>query len=180
MENLARLGTVDAVRLSKPARCRVQLGGNTTDWLPWIAGRAAGNQGSHWWPPVVGEQCLVIAPGGDLAQGVALLGAYSDAMDAPSDGEGVERTQWSAQDWAEYREGRRTIHTAEAITLEVGDACSFTMEAGSITLRVGAAVFAMTETGITTNVDIVAQDISAVHHIHGGVRSGGDTSGEPL
>ncbi|WOI45141.1 hypothetical protein [Acidovorax sp. BLS4] len=42
------MGTVMAVRRAKPARCRVQLGENTTDWLFWLAGRAAGKQGSHW------------------------------------------------------------------------------------------------------------------------------------
>lgn len=110
MENLARMGTVVEVRHTKPARCRVKLGDNTTDWLPWIAGRAAGKQGSKWWPPVKGEQCMVLSPGGDLSQGVALLGAYSDSMDAPSDGAGVDRTQWSE------RIGRSTAPAAKPST----------------------------------------------------------------
>lgn len=180
VENLARLGTVVAVRHEKPARCRIKLGDNTTDWLPWMAGRAAGNQGSKWWPPVVGEQCLVMAPGGDLAQGVALLGAYSDSMDAPSDGEGVDRTQWSETDFAEYRAGRHTLHMDEGITLEVGSACSLTMSPDSITLSVGGAVFTMAAGGITSNVDIVAQGISAVHHVHIGVIPGPATTGMPV
>ena len=46
VENLARMGTVLEVRHTKPARCRVKLGDNTTDWLPWIAGRATGKQNS--------------------------------------------------------------------------------------------------------------------------------------
>ncbi len=178
-ENIARVGTVSQVRHAKPARCRVKLGANTTDWLPWLAGRAAGKAGSTWWPPVAGEQCLVIAPGGDLAQGVALLGAYSDAMEAPSDEPGVERTRWSETEFAEYREGCRTIHTEEAIVLEVGAGCSIAMAPDSITLQVGGAVLHISADKITSTVDIVAQGISAVHHIHGGVRRGGDTSGEP-
>jgi phage baseplate assembly protein V len=179
LENLARLGTVVAVRHSAPARCRVKLGDNTTDWLPWLAARAAGSQGAHWWPPVVGEQCLVIAPGGDLAQGVALPGAYSDHMPAPSDGAAVEHTQWSEHDWAQWRAGARTVHTQQAITLEVGSACSITLEPGGITLRVGGATWAMTAGGITSSIDITAQGISAVHHVHGGVRSGPSTTEAP-
>ena len=176
VENLARMGTVVEVRHSKPARCRVKLGDNTTDWLPWIAGRAAGKQGSKWWPPVKGEQCMVLSPGGDLSQGVALLGAYSDSMDAPSDGAGVDRTQWSEKDWAEYRAGRHTIHMEEGIKLEVGTACSITMAPDIISLRVGGAVLTIANGRITSTVDIVAQGISAVHHVHGGVETGfGDT-----
>ena len=178
MENLARLGTVVEVRHTKPARCRVKLGDNTTDWLPWIAGRAAGKQGSKWWPPVKGEQCMVLSPGGDLSQGVALLGAYSDSMDAPSDGEGVDRTQWSEKDFAEYRDGRQTIHMEKGITLEVGTDCSITMEPGSIALRVGGAVLTITDGEISSTVDIIAKGISAVSHVHGGVRTGtADTQG---
>ena len=179
VENLARMGTVLEVRHTKPARCRVKLGDNTTDWLPWIAGRAAGKQGSKWWPPVVGEQCMVLSPGGDLSQGVALLGAYSDGMDAPSDGAGVDRTQWSEKDWSEYRAGRHTIRMEEAITLEVGGASSIAMAADSITLRVGGAVLAISADGITSNVDIVARGISLVRHVHGGVRSGPSTTEAP-
>ncbi|MDP3229382.1 MAG: phage baseplate assembly protein V [Acidovorax sp.] len=179
LENLARVGTVVEVRHEKPPRCRIKLGDNTTDWLPWIAGRAAGNKGSKWWPPVKGEQCMVLSPGGDLSQGVALLGAYSDNMDAPSDGEGVDRTQWSEKDWAEYRAGRHTIHMDEGITLEVGAACSIAMTPDSITLRVGGAVLQIGPDRITSNVDIVAEGISAVHHVHGGVRIGDDNTKAP-
>lgn len=180
VENLARLGTVVAVRHTKPARCRIKLGDNTTDWLPWMAGRAAGAKGSKWWPPVVGEQCMVIAPGGDLAQGVAMLGAYSDGMDAPSDGEGVERTQWSETEFAEYRDGRSTTHTEAAIVFEVGQGCSITLLPDSITLKAGAATLQIGPANITSNVDMLAQGISAVHHVHGGVLHGPATTGVPV
>lgn len=179
LENLARVGTVLAVRHQHPPRCRIKLGDNTTDWLPWIAGRAAGKDGSAWWPPIEGEQCLVIAPGGDLAQGVVLLGIPSDNMRAPADAAGVEFQRWSEKDFAEYRAGRRTVHTEEAIVLEVGNGCSITMAPDSITLRAGGAELHIGGGRITSNVDILAEGISAVHHKHGGVRQGNDTSGEP-
>lgn len=179
VENLARLGTVLEVRHKKPARCRVKLGDNTTDWLPWIAGRAAGKDGSAWWPPIAGEQCLVIAPGGDMAQGVVLLGVYSDTMDAPADAVGVHATRWSEREHAEYRDGRYTVRTEEAIELQVGDQCSIAMAPSSITLRVGGAVLYIGPHGISSNVDIVAGGISVMHHTHGGVRRGDDSTGAP-
>lgn len=179
VENLARMGTVVQVRHESPARCRVKLGDNTTDWLPWMAGRAAGNQGSQWWPPVVGEQCLVLAPGGDLGQGVALLGAYSNSMAAPSDGEGVQRTQWNATDFAEYRGGQHTTHTEQAIVFEVGAGCRIAMLPNSITFTAGAAVLHIGPERITSNVDVLAEGVSAVHHVHGGVRTGSSSTEEP-
>lgn len=179
VENIARMGTVVQVRHAAPARCRVQLGDNTTDWLPWLAGRAAAGKGSHWWPPVVGEQCIVLAPGGDLAQGIALLGVYSDSMPAPSDTEAAERVQWSAAEFAQYHDGSHTTHTEQAIVLEVGAGCRITMAPNSITLQAGGAVLQIGPDAITSSVDILADGISAVHHRHGGVRGGNDETQEP-
>ncbi len=195
LENIARLGTIVAVRLGAPARCRVQMGETTTGWLPWLANRAADRQGSHWWPPVIGEQCLVISPGGDLGQGVALLGVYSDALPAPASEAGVEHTQWSARDWAQYRDSRRTVHLDQAITLEVRDQCRAEMLPDRITLQVGAATIVMdtdritlsaggatltlANGRITADVDIISGSISAQHHVHGGVTGGPDNTGAP-
>lgn len=180
LENLARVGTVTAVKTQKPPRCRVKLGDNTTDWLPWMALRAAGKKkGSHWWPPAVGEQCLVISPGGDMSQGMVILGAYSDDMDAPANEPGMERTNWDEDNWAEYREGQYTVHTKRGITFEVDDNCALTIGLDSITARVGGAVMTITQDRITTNVDLIAQGVSVVHHKHTGVTEGGDISGEP-
>lgn len=178
LENLARLGTVAAVA-HQAARCRVQIGGNTTDWLPWLAGRAGGDQGSHWWPPVAGEQCLVLAPGGDLAQGLVLPGVYSNAMAAPGQTAGVARTQWSAQDFAQYQEGEHRTHTQQAIVLAVGSNCSIALQPDRITLTAGSTVLQIGPAGISSNVDVLARGISAVQHVHGGVRTGVGQSGPP-
>jgi phage baseplate assembly protein V len=180
LENLARVGTITEVRHSGRPRCRVRLGDNTTDWLPWIAGRAAGSRGSCWWPPEPGEQCVVLAPGGDLAQGVVMLGTYSDAMPAPAQEPGVNRTQWTADAFAEYRREQLTIRTERAIVLEAGDGCRIAMGPDGITLQVAGAVLHIGPDGITSTVDIHAEGVSAVHHVHGGVRRGTDPTQEPL
>lgn len=123
LENLARLGVVAQVRVGKPARCRVRTGELLTAWVPWMALRAGGAaKGRRWSAPAVGEQCLLIAPGGDLLNAIALPGLYSDAMPQGSDSETTDRTDWSETDHMEHDRatGTLTINIAQAITLIVG------------------------------------------------------------
>ncbi len=181
LENAIRRGTVAAVRLASPARLRVKVGDNTTDWLPWLALRAGGAQGGrHWSPPVVGEQAVVLCQGGDMAQGVALVGLYSDAMPQPSDQPECERMEWAQDNYLQWLRGALEIMCLESITLDVGQGqCRLHMTPTSLQLNVGAASLSMTAGGISTNVDIEAQGISLVKHVHGGVRSGDSNTGAP-
>lgn len=94
--NIVRLGTVDAVDHAA-ARCRVESGGNLTGWLPWLAPRAG--DGREWWPPSVGEQCIVLCPGGDPACGIVLIGLFSDAHPAPSTSTTEHRIEWPNGDY---------------------------------------------------------------------------------
>lgn len=195
LENVASMGVVHAVNY-KAARCRVQTGENITDWLPWTTGRAAGNGGSHWWPPKVGEQCLLIAPGGDLLQGVALLGVYSTAMASPANRENVERAQWSEKEYVEYAPEAHTTHHEKKIRAEVSETCSatmepqrvrfelgegssITMEPDTITLTAGAATLKIGPATVSANVDVLAQGISLVSHVHTEVTKGVMLSGVP-
>lgn len=81
LANVLRYGRILAVDSAK-ALVRVESGDIRTDWLPFFA-RVAGKSRS-WDPPVVGEQCMVLSPGGDLTLGCALRGLYSDTFDQPS------------------------------------------------------------------------------------------------
>ncbi|WP_286878641.1 phage baseplate assembly protein V [Delftia sp. 67-8] len=181
LENLIRRGTVAAVQLTSPACLRVKVGDNTTDWLPWLALRAGGAQGGrHWCPPVVGEQAVVLCQGGDMTQGVALVGLYSDAMPQPSDQPECERMEWAQDNHLQWLRGALEIMCLESITLDVGQGqCRLHMTPTSLQLNVGAASLSMTAGGISTNVDIEAQGISLVKHVHGGVRSGDSNTGAP-
>lgn len=60
VRDLIRTGVIVDVQY-KPPRCRVQLGGNTTDWLQWLACRAGGAR--TWWAPSIGEQVVVLSLG---------------------------------------------------------------------------------------------------------------------
>ena len=179
MENIVRKGTVAAVRLAAPARVRVKTGDNTTDWLPWIALRAGGVAGGRTWnPAVVGEQCTVLAPGGDLAQAVVLLGLYSDAMPQGSEQAACDRTDWDEDNYFEWLRGALTAYCMESITLSTPNT-SVHMQGSAVTITGGGAVLTIGPYRITSNVDIVAKGISLVNHVHGGVRVGGDNTGAP-
>lgn len=79
--NLLRKGEVVEVDLDK-GLCRVQTGELTTQWVPWFAFAAGTTR--DWLPPVVGEQVMVLCPGGEPADAVVLRGYFSDDNPAPS------------------------------------------------------------------------------------------------
>ncbi len=76
IENIIRIGVIAELDLGN-VRCRVQSGKLTTTWLPFFV-RRAGNV-RHWSPPSIGEQCMVLSPGGDLCAGNVLIGLHSDS-----------------------------------------------------------------------------------------------------
>lgn len=181
LENLIRAGTISHVRHSKPPRCRVSTGGLTTQWVPWLSPRAGGNKGRQWWPPVVGEQCLLFSPGGDLLNAFALPGAFSDAMPQGSDLGNVYRIDWSGTDYMEHNAtaGAFKLQASQRITLMVNTSI-VDITPTSITLRAGGATLQIGPVKITSDVDVVAQGVSTVHHTHGGVSTGEDATGEPI
>lgn len=80
LENICRFGSIAAVDTAT-ARCRVESGGLTTTWLPWLALRAGADR--TWWAPTVGEQVMLLCPGGNPSNGLVLMGVYSDNNPAP-------------------------------------------------------------------------------------------------
>ena len=63
LSNTIRPGKVLEADYAK-ARLRVTMGDNTSAWLPWLTSRAGEDR--TWHAPEVGEQVIVIAPGGEL------------------------------------------------------------------------------------------------------------------
>lgn len=91
IENLVRVGTVAEVDL-EGVRCRVQSGRLTTDWLYWYSIRSG--TVSRWSPPTVGEQCIVLSPGGDTVAGLVIYGFSSDANPASGNQASVDSTSY--------------------------------------------------------------------------------------
>ena len=85
LHSLIRVGTVLEVD-PETAKARVTFGVETKSaWIPWT-GRAGVID--EWSPPVEGEQVLVVAPGGDTAQGLIVSSTPSNTYGKKSqDGE---------------------------------------------------------------------------------------------
>ncbi|SFO51601.1 phage baseplate assembly protein V [Variovorax sp. OK605] len=142
IENLVRAGTILAVD-TEGYKCRVKSGGLETNWLRWFARRAGDVR--HWSPPIVGEQCMVFSPGGDMAAGFVLVGIFSDGMPANGDSPNVERTTYPDGAVIEYD------HAASALkaTLPEGGTADITVP-DSITVHCKTA-------------DVTASESAKVH-----------------
>ena len=81
IHNVIRIGTISSVD-HEGARCRVKVGELETNGLRWIATRAGTTL--DWDPPTVGEQVVLLSPGGDLSAGVILTGLFQQAHAAPA------------------------------------------------------------------------------------------------
>lgn len=180
LENILRAGTVAEVRHGKPARCRVRSGELLTDWLPWISGSAGGQDRRQWWPPKVGEQCLVMAPGGDLLNAVVQPGVFSDKAPQGSASPTAFRMDWSATDFMEHDSatGQLVIRCDQGITLQVGQS-SITITRDSIRLSAGGGSLVIDRAGATGSPDVIADGISLRTHVHGGVKQGDDDTQGP-
>lgn len=102
--NLVRLGAVAAVDLVGHA-VQVDIGTadepQLTDFLPWMTRRAGRTR--TWSPPDVGEQVVVLSPGGELAMGVVLPGAlFQDAFPPNGTAGSLERTTFPDGSVVEY------------------------------------------------------------------------------
>lgn len=179
LANVARVGVIHDVRHTAPARCRVAVGGNITDWLPWFAIHAGGTAGAQWWAPEKGEQCMLLAVGGDMGQGVVLPGIYSDANPQPSERADARRTQWNEKDFQQHTPEELATHHENAIRIGVGEGCSILMQPDRITLTAGGATLQIGPDDITANVDVIAGGISLMTHLHTRVVQGFSLSGEP-
>lgn len=99
LDNMIRLGTIAQVDHAK-ALCRVQSGAILTGWLPFFTRRAGST--NEWAPVSANEQCAVFSPSGDLAQGVVLVGLYSDANPPCSNNPAAHKTEWANGDFVEH------------------------------------------------------------------------------
>ena len=167
LENLIRLGTIAAVD-HQAARCTVSTGGLSVPNLPWLALRAGDS--SDWDPPTVGEQCILVAPSGEPALGVALVGLYSQQRPAPSNSATVRRRKYPDGAVIDYDHASHTL----SATLPAGGKAKLTAP-GGVTILGNVDI-----TGtVTVSEDVLAAGISLVTHKHGGVQAGSGTTAVP-
>lgn len=144
IENLIRLGTIAEVDHAR-ARVRVRCGELLTDWLPWQTPRAGTT--ADWDPPTIGEQVLLLSPGGDPAAGVALTGVFCTARPAPSASPDLTRRDYPDGTHIDYD------HGASVLTVDcVGDVV--VKGARTLTVDFGGDVLVKTPTQVTVDAPL--------------------------
>lgn len=180
LSELIRLGTVSSVDLDA-GRCTVRYGdpddedgGAETPPIRWLAFRAGKTKG--WSPPSEGEGAIVLAPDGQLAAAIALLGIPSDAFPSPGS---------TLAELIEFADGARVAYdpVAHALTAILPEAGTAVIEApGGITLRGDVTIEGNValKGGMVADEDVVAAGVSVKNHPHRNVQAGQAQSGPPV
>ena len=199
LRNLIRIGTVNAVDPDR-GHCRVDTGGNLTDWLNWISFRAGRTR--IWSAPSVGEQVLVFALGGELDTAFVLCGIYSDDFPAPSasadalyidfpDGAvleyepatgalsvtGIKTADVQASESITASTKVVMVKAAKSITLDTPEViCTNKLTTGTLEVKKGGT---MTGNITHTGGSITSNGVVVHTHTHGGVQTGGGNTDKP-
>jgi len=175
-----RLGTIASIDLAN-ATCTAQSGDIVTGDVPWIAQRA-GNVRA-WSPPSVGEQCLILAPEGDLAAALVIVGLYSDACPPPSSDPNVTLTEYPDGAIISYdhaaHELTATLPAGGTVTIEAPGGVTIIGDTGSVGDTHIAGGLNVSGT-ITAAEDVIGGGISLKSHKHGQVQAGSAQSGAPV
>ncbi|WP_197419566.1 phage baseplate assembly protein V [Burkholderia sp. TSV86] len=146
MSGLIRYGVIVGVDLVN-ARVMCDVGGLTTDWLPWHTGRAGKTR--HWSAPTVGEQVIVFAPSGETTLGFVLPSFYQDAYPAPSNSADVDMVQFADGSTVRYDSA------SHALTVNVVGDGSVVVNCQVATVRAAASVTLDTpQTNVTGNLSV--------------------------
>lgn len=184
LANIVRVGTVTAFRAgavdgSQIPMVQVDLGDLTTDWLPVAMSRAGGN-GSYD-TPEAGEQVLLFAPSGELANAY-VMGSIPQTS-KPAKFTDQDKTGYSWADGAFQTYDRAGHHYALDIpsagdfTLHVG-AATLVLKNGEITATIGSTTLKLEDgkSTLTTNelnVNSALSKFSGNVQVAGGVTVGG-------
>jgi len=178
--NLIRTGTVSDVDTVNWL-CRVKTGDLETNWINWLTCRAGKTR--TWWQPSIGEQVVLLSLGGNLETAFALPAIYSDAFPPPDYSENGSTTVFSDGGWFQYEPdtGQLLIKNIKSVRVEAADGIQLITDQlgvdASRTLINSQTVMngAVTQGG----GDMSSNGVVVDKHKHGGVKSGGDTSGGP-
>lgn len=165
---LARYAIVASVDLAS-AHCTVTLDdGVTSPPLPWLATRMGDTK--VWLPPSVGEQVLLVCPGGEIGAGIVFGGVPSDAQPAPID-EPVALIR--------FKDGAVISYDPDASELLIqlpSGATTVLASDGGVDIVGDVNVMGK----LTASEDVLAGSVSLKNHKHSGVQAGGAQSGAPV
>ncbi|MFA5248713.1 MAG: phage baseplate assembly protein V [Patescibacteria group bacterium] len=197
LANVVRLGIINSVDTTY-ALATVKIGANITRQLPWLT--MAAGEDRTWRAPSVGEQVIVLSQNGEISTGVILVGLYTTAKAAPDNAEG----NWTIV----FRDGATIKYDTAASALSVTGFETINIDgSGAATINIGgdanvtiggeASINVTGNTNLTTptlvldgdmnctgtitaDEDVVGGGISLSTHKHGGVQTGGGTTGTPI
>lgn len=144
--NMIRIGKVSALDAAA-GRVRVAVAGTNTTWLPWLVQRAGGDR--SWWAPEVGEQVVVLSPGGDLTQAVVAPSIYQAAHAAPGDVATVQRTTYADGTVVEYDRAAHKLKVDCVGSVDVKTATSVLIDAQT-TVTIKAATSVLVDAPLST------------------------------
>lgn len=147
LENLIRVGVIVEADYAT-ATARVDCGVVTTESLPWLTRRAGGDR--DWWAPEVGEQVIILAPGGLLEAGWILPAANSDTHAEPAASPDLHRV--------EYGNGASMTHDrgSGALTLIIKGAVTLAAD-GPVLVQAPEVTLDTPQTTCTGNVLVQGQ-----------------------
>ncbi|WP_454796908.1 phage baseplate assembly protein V [Novosphingobium lindaniclasticum] len=169
-----QLGTVASVDHGA-ATCAIEIGDLITGALPWLAWRAG--RVKIWAPPSSGEQCAVLSPEGDLANGLVLPGLWSDSNPAPSSDPDLFLIEFDDGAQFSYHFATHTL----TVTLPAGGTADVTAPGGltinaDVTINGNVTIEGKAE----ASEDVVGSGISLKGHKHKDVQAGSAQSGGPV
>lgn len=158
LANVVRPGAVAEADYER-ALVRVQFGGATTNWLPWLTRRAGADV--DWWAPEVGEQVLILAPSGEPENGWVLPAGYSNAAPAPETTPDVERRT--------YKDGTvdKYDRSANKRTLDLSDST------GTVEVTNGKVTITVADGNVSVELD---GDVTVNAGGNAEVNTGGETA----
>lgn len=191
LHNLLRFGVVASVDHAA-GTCTVRTGELVTRAMPWLVQRAG--DARTWWAPSVGEQVVLLCPGGDTTRGVVQPAIYSNAAARPEGSDTAHVTS--------YPDGAQVSYDPEShklvALLPAGGTASLTAPGGveivgdtSITgklsvsddtdlgAKLHVASDVTVDTTVTADTDVIGGSKSLKGHKHQVTAVGSPTS-EPL
>ncbi|PZO04852.1 MAG: phage baseplate assembly protein V [Alphaproteobacteria bacterium] len=156
LANVIRLGVIATVDHAS-RRAQVEF---EDDWisddLPWLERRAG--EVSTWSPPTVGEQVVVLCPGGEPTVGLILLGVPSDTFPAAGDRADLERlVAWEDfSDQMDAATGKRTIDLPSdgGLVVSLGGTAAIEVSTERLSLKMAGAELVLADGKITLTGEV--------------------------
>jgi phage baseplate assembly protein V len=141
LASMVKVGVISAVDHAGK-KIRVEAGGMNSAWLPWPVDQ--GRNFKRWRPLRAGQQVVMVAPSGELAQASVIGMLYSSSLDAPDTNPDL--------DLVLFEDGTRCQYDSAAHQLDVDlGTSSLTMNRDSITLESNGSTIEMDAAGIRLN-----------------------------